>query len=1510
MMLYRNLLLLIFLCFGGLVSGQLPEDIIRKQSSGTEGGKRSCGNQDAGTIAKGTFTGQSNDTDDQIIFLCRGDQIQFTGGRDANFDGDPDPVTNPGVGYAFYDCPPTVTGPGISDIENDPCKSVSLNPNAELTVTRGFNPEGDINIVNNQATTSTLENFFGVTMPLQYWFAPITLDQFTPPGGGTDYFEGNPQGECAIVSVDEAFSIVYLNAIEQVNFSTPTPDALNGSFTLRGGLPEFDGSNYNNVVIELVSNPSVTANITNGPNFGHNSTLQFTVPQPGQYRLRAADGKGCPLDHVFSMPNNTVNLVINAPAQVEVGEFFCVEVRLGNLVDIISLSFSVNWDPTVLRFTGINTPNPHPLPNFDPALNVSTTGEVMPVTRGRLGFFWFDDSTENPVSWEDDELVLEICFEAIGDPGDNSFISFTSNNPTVLEFENESSTIVGTNITNANVEIINPTTLTISARSCSTTGTDGAIFFRVFGGDGPYSYTLELGPTIVRTGNFPTGGIDVEISPLPPGDYVLTVTDNSGQIAFRSVVVVNSVRVFVETRTVVNPRCFGQTNGRINVEPAGGQGPYTYEWSNGIFGSPEIRQLGSGSYTVTVTDANGCSVEETFSLGVIPVTATFDTVNPTCNGVRDGSITAIPAGGTGPYAYLWSTTPPGQMATVTDLGPGTYNVTVQDNNNCTHTASVTLNPTKVINLTGVVSGPTCRGDTDAMITVTAAATGGPDLNYTFQWTPNLTDTGSSPQSIVTNLAPGDYQVQATDDIGCIASASFTVINPSELRLIQFVNNEDSCSDDEDTGTLTVIPQGGTGSNYQIVWNDGEFTGNNLENIPAGEYRVTVTDENGCTADTVFYVGPTALFNVLTESCEGQSDGSIEMRVIWGTSYTVAWSTGATTENITGLTAGMYTVTITGDDGCIKIFEVELPVTDRIMITEDHILPTCPGFSDGQIRIEVEGGIPPYSFEWQHTGVTTPNLTNQRAGNYVLFISDQSGCDPVRFDIVLPQPPLIMFRFYDIQSLTCADSDCDGSAMLDLTMGSVPGGTFNVVWNNGNNFVSGVTTLELTDLCLGENLIEVTDENGCPASNTVPIFAPDPIEIDLDNSVIEDVSCFGDTDGSATILAAGGTGPYTYSWPELMVNGNTINDVAPDGYNIQVTDANGCIFQTEIIIGEPEQLLLNIDNANTFDIGCAGLSDGQITVIPVGGNPGDRTFTWSPNVSTTSVATGLSEGVYSVTVVDSKGCEASVSRTISQPPPIIVNLPAPEPPRCFGLETFININSVSGGAGGPFTYSVNNGPQVPVSSQFPTLAGNISIRIFDSRGCTFDTTLIISEPPPVFVSLGDDITIDLGDTITLRPFIQSSLPITDFDWMPATDLSCGDCENPDAFPGNTTMYELLVTDQNGCTGEDDILITVSKRRFVYIPNAFTPDGDGINDVFRVFTGKGVTSINHMRIYDRWGNLMFNREDLPLDVDNGGSEGWTGEYRGRLVDGGVYVYTVEVSFIDGAVLLYRGEVAIYR
>jgi hypothetical protein len=432
--------------------------------------------------------------------------------------------------------------------------------------------------------------------------------------------------------------------------------------------------------------------------------------------------------------------------------------------------------------------------------------------------------------------------------------------------------------------------------------------------------------------------------------------------------------------------------------------------------------------------------------------------------------------------------------------------------------------------------------------------------------------------------------------------------------------------------------------------------------------------------------------------------------------------------------------------------------------------------------------------------------------------------------------------------------------------------------------------------------------------TIDVIVGSPLPIDTTLLVADTVTCNGGDDGTATIAVNGGTAPYKYLWSSGAPTAKASN-LEAGLYGVTVTDIRGCTKVFSANVPEPAPIVVQPDLVLTSLPRCFGDANGDVAVTTSGGNPGGYTYEWKDEttgniLSPTNPVKALKAGYYSVTVTDPKGCTGQLdSMLLSDPAPVLGSYKPYAPLKCFGDETILTIDQVSGGAGGPYQYSVDNGATLPIDVPFTIGGGEHTITYTDRINCEFTETLTIPEPVEITVKFDPDrIEIELGDSTFLKPLVTGAA-IDKIVWTPATVIPA-DTLFPYAKPFQSTMYTLMVSDTNGCSGTGKVTVIVDPNRNVYIPNVFIPSNDaGTNYAFNPYVGNGVKDINYFQVYDRWGELMYERTNFYPNNDNFG-EGWDGKFKGDYVNPGVYIYVVEVDFLDGRTLLYRGDVTVVR
>ena len=1496
-------------------------------------------NNFAGTFVLGQ-TGvntQSNDLTLDTLFLCFGDSIFVNHNGDAVLTGDPIPASTPGVGWAFYDCPPSVMGDSLKNIVADSC--IVLSAITGRPVLAVGNPEGDLWFFNSGFLQAT----YNSGKPVLFHFAPITIDNFGVPPTYESPQVGAPPGPCVNVNTAVEFSVVYLNAITATGITTNFNNDCLGKFRVRGGFPEWDPSARYTINISLAGDPSVKGLIhTSANQFFHSADIIFSVPQPGTYDITIEDGKSC--GHTFQMNMGSCmpvdNVVLTLPElEALPGSQICVPLTVENFSQIVSTNFSLQWDPSILQYTGVQN---YAIPAMSLPPDVLN---AQMAAQGQLGVA-LNTTNGSPFSVANGGTLFEVCFTIIGQLGECSPIAIT-NTPTQIGIENQTGNQQAITADSGQV-CVNFSPLTSVVEFIDTTCLATATLkVTATGGQPPYDVTVQTVGGPVTAGSISISGGMYAIPGEQNGTYIVRVVDDNGfGQELIDTITLNLTTLGVALDLTKLPTCYGSADGVITANvfvgstPAPDPSVFTYTWKPDSISqnNSSIDSLPAGTYYVTVTNAKGCKAFASGTLGQPPVLIQqmVTVTDAACTGVEDGAISLTVGGGTPfpgmKYNFEWNYSPTdtgvagnvaNQMGTssmLTQLAAGFYYVTVTDANGCTFVPAEPLEVENIRTIEIVITdqvNATCFGAMNGSVSIEVISTP-PFTNpmFFFIWPDTTgTETNTNTTSTLTDLPAGIYGVLAAETSGCGDTAFVTITEPTRFVLDTAALMNPTCTNMND-GLIRVGGSGGTGlgNTFTYMWSGGLSGNQEQPNLTAGTYSVTASDANGCSDSLTFVLmlpPPPIITQVDSTSVKCGSDGCLTVTAPTATSFiwqNMAGTTVATTAAACNLPGGTYTVEIRDVNNCVTQDTFSLDSVDVLFFSDTTLTrPTCFGDSNGTISVGVMGGNTPYTFLWTPTGQTNSTLIQAKAGSYVLQVTDANACvladtfsllDAPRIDQVLIDS--------SYQAASCADS-CNGRAALEVHYtfdGSVMSGDFDFLWDDGS------TDSLRVDLCAGIHSVTITDGNNCFTIGTIDIQSPDSVTATLTTIP---VTCFNGSDGSAMATAAGGNGaPFQYAWNNSDSTA-TVTDLSAGIYAVTVSDKNGCqaVFSAEVT--QPDSITLT---PTIGEITCFGQSDGDLSVKVAGGNPGVFTYSWSDGtnlVGTTNPLEMLAGGTYSVTATDAKGCTGMLGNIVlPDAVPVQGAYETLDTLQCNGDETTLNIDTIFGGAGGPYQYSLDFG--VTLNPNFPINIGGGEhfITYFDRLNCEFTDTITVPEPAPITVTFDPAvIEIELGDSTQLQPIISGADQSTlTYVWTPAEFLLNLPSLTPTVYSFESQAFTLVVTDQKGCVGTGSVVVDVDPNRNVYLPNVFMPGNPrGLNDHFNPLIGRGVEMINYMRIYDRWGSLMYERTAFVPDGDNF-SEGWDGKYGGQYVNPGVYVYVVEARFLDDKILLYRGDVTVVR
>ncbi|MFD2826816.1 beta strand repeat-containing protein [Leeuwenhoekiella polynyae] len=778
----------------------------------------------------------------------------------------------------------------------------------------------------------------------------------------------------------------------------------------------------------------------------------------------------------------------------------------------------------------------------------------------------------------------------------------------------------------ASATITEPVTLTASATvdanvSCNGGG-NGNITIELTGGTSPFEYVIN-GTTY---SGFPDPTL--AISGLQAGTYPINVTDANGCTATTSVTITEPVALTASVTVDANVSCNGGNDGTATASGTGGTAVYTYLWNDtDAQTTATATGLPAGTYTVTITDANGCT--DTASATITePVTLTASATvdaNVSCNAGENGQATVSAVGGTAPYTYLWDDTDAQTTATATGLPAGTYTVTITDANGCTDTASVTITEPVALTASATVdANVSCNGGNDG--TATASGSGG-TASYTYLWDANA---GNQTTATATGLAAGTYTVTITDANGCTDTASATITEPVTLTASATVDANVSCNGGGN-GNITIELTGGT-SPFEYVIN-----GTTYSNFPdptlaisalqAGTYPINVTDANGCTATTsVTITEPVALTASVTVdanvSCNGGNDGTATASGTGGTAvYTYLWDANAgnqTTATATGLPAGTYTVTITDANGCTDTASATItePVTLTASATVDANV-SCNAGENGQATVSAVGGTAPYTYLWDDTDAqTTATATGLPAGTYTVTITDANGCTDTASATITE--PVTLTASATVDANVSCNGGNDGTATLNLTGGTAP---FDYTLNGITYEDVPDPTFTFNNIPAGNHTVFIADANGCTTTASVVI---EIIDNTAPLALAKDIAVTLDANGQASITASDlDDGSSDNCGVASLVIDQTQFSCATLGENtvtLTVTDTNGNVSTATSVVtvsGCTQQGITLEDKTFTYD--------GTAHVLAVTNLPADATVSYTNNGK-------IDTGIYTVEAV--------------------------------------------------------------------------------------------------------------------------------------------------------------------------------------------------------------------------------------------------------------------------------------
>ncbi len=720
-------------------------------------------------------------------------------------------------------------------------------------------------------------------------------------------------------------------------------------------------------------------------------------------------------------------------------------------------------------------------------------------------------------------------------------------------------------------------------------------------------------------------------------------------------------------------------------------------------------------------------------------------------------------------------------------------------------------------------------------------------------------------------------------------------------------------------TSTIAPCPGTNS---LTWNFGDPASGVLNTTTvttpgtlthtypaAGSYKVTLIASGGACnpPDTVIQIvnvmsaSITASTNVL---CPGGNTGTATATAVFGQApVTYAWSAaGGNAALASGLTAGTYSVTVNDANNCTTVSTVVITQPPPLSV-KDSSSPAACAVNNGVAWVTASGGgTPGYSYLWAPGGATGLTATALGKGiTYTVTMTDKNNCTTTTSVLVGGPPgPTVAITPTNLKCF----GDNSGSA---TAVGTGTTGTVTYTWN------TGAGTANLTGLAAGSYSVTLNDAGGCPALNVVTITQPNPIEMVAGG---QSTKCFGSADGQAsvTLLNGVGTPPFTETWVNVATGapagaGLSVSNLIAGNYNVIITDANNCQKDTTVNVPQPPAVL---GATSSLPSNC-NQSDGSVNVVGSGGTDplGTYSYLWSmAGGATSATVANIAAGIYTVTVTDNNSCTGTTTVQVLTIGGVAVTVQSSSPISCFAACTgTATAQAVGGTAPFVFSWSGTGGPYTGDTLK-NLCQGNYTVTITDSKGCNatlVDTVNIPTFPRPTAAFTPNPTTASTYDPTF--SFINQSAGASIYSWnfgdTAAADPDTSHLQSPKhTYPAVACAFcvKLIVSNPQGCLDSITHCISIGPEFEFYVPNAFSPNGKGHNEIFY---GYGIGIIKYqMLVFDRWGNLIFTSHDLYT--------GWNGKANGgeNIAQQDVYVYKIDLTDVFNKPHTYVGHVTLVK
>jgi gliding motility-associated-like protein len=947
--------------------------------------------------------------------------------------------------------------------------------------------------------------------------------------------------------------------------------------------------------------------------------------------------------------------------------------------------------------------------------------------------------------------------------------------------------------------------------------------------------------------------------------------------------------------------CVPGCDGVANITVSGGTGTITYLLNATTQTSNVFMGLCKNNYLLTITDANGCTATSNTLVASRPNPTITNIIanNVTCNGLNNGAINCTTSGGTLNYNYTINGLANGQNNIFDSLAPNNYTIIVSDFYGCADTANQIIGQPAVLQINNITTSmPSCFNGNNG--TINCTSTGGTGaVNYSIN--------NSTPQAngnFNNLIGNATYTINITDANNCTSVSTIFIAQPPALLFTSMVTDSATCWS-ATNGSLATTAIGGTGViTYSIYPSNANNTSGVFPNLLGSIYYVTIIDGNGCTTSTTTIVGQPPILTInningLPVTCSGNNNASITSNAIGGVgSYTyllINSNISNTTGSFNNLSGAIYTIQVTDAVSCsttatLSIFEPNL--LQFTTVFKQNVF--CNSDTNGSISVAMAGGNGGNTFNILPSVLgnnTTGSFFPLPSNNYTITTTDVKGCS-ISTVVNITQPNILINTIISTLPPTCNNSS-NGFINVIGSGGTVPYtytlSPLNISNNNG----------QFANLSGNNYTITLVDGNNC--NTTISVNLPKPFAILIDSIAIKPVICFGENTGSVSINAVGGTGTLLYNLTPLNITNNTGEFLQLFGgvYTVTVTDMNNCTTSTFVNITQNPKI--SISNLTTINPYCSGGTQGQINITATGGLA-PLSYSFNNGIfNNTNNFINLILGNYTIAIKDITGCSIDTIVSLNSPLALVLRIDSFKNIQCIGTkDASIYAQAIYGNAGG-YTYILLPNNTVNNTGIFNNLnQGTYTVIARDNLGCEGMQTISLVGTSNT-LSIDFEITpiscVGYGkDGILLAKTLGGKEPFT-YQWNVPTSINTASIDSL-----SYGFYVVQVTDDNGCTIRDSILMPASPCCEVFLPNVFTPNGDGKNDEFLAFTSASV-QVLQFDIYDRFGNKVFGTIQKE--------KGWDGTFKNTAMDMDTYFYLYQYKCLGTKeIITKKGDVILAR